>query len=101
MPDAKSKQELLNRLRTIEGHIRGIQKMVDGDAYCIDVITQTQAIQAALEKFNAGLLESHLSHCVTTAIQGSDAKERERVLGELMTVFSHGAARRAPARRSK
>lgn len=101
MPDAKSKQELLNRLRTIEGHIRGIQKMVDADAYCIDVITQTQAIQAALEKFNAGLLESHLNHCVTTAIQGSDTKERERVLGELMTVFSHGASRRAPARRSK
>ncbi len=101
MPDAKSKQELLNRLRTIEGHIRGIQKMVDADAYCIDVITQTQAIQAALEKFNAGLLESHLNHCVTTAIQGSDTKERERVLGELMTVFSHGAAKRTPARKSR
>lgn len=101
MPDATQKQDLLNRLKTIEGHIRGIQKMVEADAYCIDIITQAQAIQAALDKFSAGLLESHLNSCVTTAIKGDDSAERERVLGELMTVFSHGTAKRVPARRTR
>jgi DNA-binding FrmR family transcriptional regulator len=80
-------KDLLNRLKTIEGHIRGVQRMVEEDAYCIDIIQQTQAVQSALEKFNSAVLADHLNSCVTTAIRGDDAKERERVVNELVQVF--------------
>ena len=81
------KQQLLNRLKTIEGHIRGIQRMVDDDTYCVDIIKQTMAVQRALDKFNSIVLERHLEGCVTTAIRSDDAAERERVIGELLQVF--------------
>lgn len=81
------KRDLLNRLKTIEGHVRGVQRMVEDDAYCIDILKQTQAIQSALEKFNSIILAGHLNGCVTTAIRGEDAQERERVVHELLEVF--------------
>jgi DNA-binding FrmR family transcriptional regulator len=81
------KQLLLNRLKTIEGHVRGIQRMVDDDAYCVDILKQTKAIQRALDKFNAIVLEGHLAGCVTTAIRSDDSAERERVITELLQVF--------------
>ncbi len=84
---ADQKQQLLNRLKTIEGHIRGVQRMVEEDAYCIDIITQTQAIQRALDRFNSMILANHLHGCVTTAIRSDDAAERERVVTELLQVF--------------
>jgi CsoR family transcriptional regulator, copper-sensing transcriptional repressor len=82
-----NRQPLLNRLKTIEGHVRGIQRMVEDDAYCIDVLKQTQAIQRALDKFNSLILADHLNGCVTTAIRGEDPQERERVVTELLQVF--------------
>jgi DNA-binding FrmR family transcriptional regulator len=81
------KQGLINRLKSIEGHVRGIQRMVDQDAYCIDVINQNLAVQRALEKVNSLILERHLQTCVTTAIKGDDPDDRERVIAEIMTVF--------------
>lgn len=84
---ADHKQDLLNRLKTVEGHVRGVQRMVEDDAYCIDVIKQTQAIQRALDKFNSLILTKHLNGCVTTAIRGEDLQERERVVNELLQVF--------------
>jgi CsoR family transcriptional regulator, copper-sensing transcriptional repressor len=81
------KQQLLNRLKTIEGHVRGIQRMVEEDSYCVDILKQTKAIQRALDKFNSIVLERHLAECVTTAIRGDDAGERERVINELLQVF--------------
>lgn len=81
------KQQLMNRLRTVEGHIRGVQRMVEQDTYCIDIIKQTQAIRSAIDKFNALLLEHHLNNCVTTAIRDNDPQERERVIAELLQVF--------------
>jgi CsoR family transcriptional regulator, copper-sensing transcriptional repressor len=84
---ASDKQQFLNRLRTIEGHVRGVQRMVEDDAYCIDILKQTQAIQGALEKFNSLILAAHLEGCVTTAIRGENAQERERVVHELLEVF--------------
>ena len=81
------KQKILARLKSIEGHVRGIHRMVEEDQYCIDVIQQTQAVQRALDKFNALILESHLNTCVTTAIRGDDADERERIVTEIMDVF--------------
>ena len=81
------KQGIVNRLKSIEGHVRGVQRMVDQDAYCVDIINQNLAVQRALEKVNGLILERHLQTCVTRAIQGDDATERERVIGEIMAVF--------------
>jgi len=77
----------LRRLKTVEGHLRGIIRMVEEDAYCIDVIRQIQAVEAALNKVSARILDDHLNSCVTTAIQGDDQAERERVLKEITEVF--------------
>jgi DNA-binding FrmR family transcriptional regulator len=78
----------IRRLKTIEGHLRGVIRMVEEEAYCIDVIRQIQAIEAALNKVSTKILEDHLNSCVITAIQGSDKKERERVLKEISEVFA-------------
>lgn len=80
-------ENALKRLKTIEGHLRGIQRMVDGEVYCVDVIRQIQAVQAALSKVSTLILEEHLNSCVTTAIRGEDPEERERVLKEISGVF--------------
>jgi DNA-binding FrmR family transcriptional regulator len=79
--------DTLRRLKTIEGHLRGIIRMVEEDAYCIDVIRQVQAVESALNKVSAQILEGHLNSCVITAIQGEDPAERERVLKEITEVF--------------
>jgi len=81
------KREILNRLKSAEGHVRGIERMVDENAYCIEVINQILAVQRALDKVNSMILERHLQTCVTTAIRGDNAAERERVIAEIMDVF--------------
>lgn len=80
-------ESTIRRLKTVEGHLRGVIRMVEEDTYCIDVIKQIQAIEAALNKVSTQILEGHLNSCVTTAIQGNDKKERERVLKEITEVF--------------
>lgn len=80
-------ENTIRRLKTVEGHLRGVIRMVEEDAYCIDVIRRIQAIEAALNKVSSRILEDHLNSCVITAIQGSDKKERERVLKEITEVF--------------
>jgi DNA-binding FrmR family transcriptional regulator len=82
-----NKQQLLNRLKTVEGHVRGVQRMVEDEAYCIDILKQTQAIQRALDKFNSLILANHLNSCIATAIRSDDTQERERVVSELLDVF--------------
>jgi DNA-binding FrmR family transcriptional regulator len=84
---AEQKTQLVNRLKSIEGHVRGVQRMVEEDAYCIDILKQTQAIQRALEKFNSIILANHLNGCVTIALRGEQPDERERVVHELLQVF--------------
>ncbi len=79
--------DTLKRLRTIEGHLKGVIRMVEQDAYCIDVIRQIQAVEAALNKVSSMILEGHLNSCVITAVQGEDQSERERVLKEITEVF--------------
>jgi DNA-binding FrmR family transcriptional regulator len=81
------KRGILNRLKSVEGHVRGIERMVDENAYCIEAINQILAVQRALDKINSLILERHLQTCVTTAIRGDDAAERERVIAEIMDVF--------------
>jgi len=80
-------EQSLRRLKTIAGHLGGVLHMVEDDAYCVDVIRQIQAVQAALNKVSAQILEDHLNSCVITAIQGDDPAERERVLKEISEVF--------------
>jgi DNA-binding FrmR family transcriptional regulator len=75
-----TKDQLLKRLRRVEGQVRGVERMVDEDRYCIDVLTQISAIQAALDKVALGLLDQHAAHCVLGAADG----EREEKTHELM-----------------
>ncbi|MGX7680841.1 metal-sensitive transcriptional regulator [Jatrophihabitans sp. DSM 45814] len=78
---AEHKDAHLKRLRRIEGQVRGLQRMVENDTYCIDVLTQVSAATRALESTALAMLEEHLSHCVTHAIQAggdeADAKVKE------------------------
>jgi DNA-binding FrmR family transcriptional regulator len=72
----ENKDSYLLRLRRIEGQVRGLQRMVEDDKYCIDILTQVAAVTRALQSVALGLLDEHLSHCVTEAVaQGGDAAE--------------------------
>ena len=75
-----TKDQLLKRLRRVEGQVRGIEGMVEDDRYCIDVLTQIQAVQAALDKVALGLLDEHARHCV----MGADGEEQIDKTDELM-----------------
>jgi CsoR family transcriptional regulator, copper-sensing transcriptional repressor len=75
---------LHNRLARIEGQVRGLQRMVDEDAYCIDVLTQVAAVQTALEQVAVQVLDAHVRHCVADAVSGSDDGEADEKLDELM-----------------
>ena len=85
--DDEHRTTLLKRLRSISGHVSGIERMVAEDTYCIDVIKQIQAVQAALNKVNDLILKHHLNTCVIEAVRGDNKKERERVLDEIVSVF--------------
>lgn len=97
MEQGQAKDDILRRLKSVEGHVRGIQRMVEEGQYCIDIIQQSLAVQAALDRVNARILERHLQTCVTTAIRSEDPDERERVIGELLQVF-RGQSNLAAAR---
>jgi DNA-binding FrmR family transcriptional regulator len=84
---AEKRQKILARLRSVAGHVRGVERMVEDNTYCVDVMKQVLAIQRALDRVNALLLEDHLEHCATTAIRSSDAGEREKTISELLQVF--------------
>ena len=86
--DHGDKAATVNRLKSIAGHVNGIAAMVEQDRYCIDVIKQIQAAEAALAKVSQMILDKHLHTCLTTAVRGDDADERERVLAEISEVFS-------------
>ena len=74
---AKDKEKIQNRLRRIEGQVRGVHRMVDEEAYCVDVLTQISSIVSAMEKVGAILLKDHVEHCVRESIEnGEDAEEK-------------------------
>jgi len=87
MKNDKTKKDFINRLSYVEGHCRAVKRMVDEDKYCIEVIHQIEAIEAAMKKLKEKILADHLETCVTTAIKGESEKERKRVLSELLAVF--------------
>jgi DNA-binding FrmR family transcriptional regulator len=86
--DDQTRKTVTQRLASAAGHLKGIERMVEDDTYCIDVIRQIQAVQAALSKVSTLILDNHLHTCVTTAIQGDDPVEREAVLQEVTSVFA-------------
>lgn len=87
--DESVRADAVQRLKSVGGHINGIIRMLEDDRYCIDVIKQVQAVQAALNRVNEEILDSHLRTCVTTAVQGDDPEDRERVLNEVTEVFRY------------
>lgn len=86
MSDDRTK-DIVRRLKSVEGHVRGIERMVEEKAYCVDVVNQVLAVQRALRKVSGLILDQHLHSCVTHAIQGDDKAAKERVLDELLEVF--------------
>jgi DNA-binding FrmR family transcriptional regulator len=83
-----------NRLRRIEGQVRGLQRMVDEDAYCVDILTQVAAVQTALEQVAIRVLDGHVRGCVAQAVEGGDDSEAEAKLDELMAAVQRFARAR-------
>ena len=81
------KPKLLNRLSRVEGQVRGIARMVEEDRYCIDVLTQLQAVRAALSRVEAEMLKDHLNHCIEGAIVSGDVQEQRKKAGELIELL--------------
>lgn len=81
------KEALVNRLSRIEGQVRGISKMVDEGRYCIDVLTQLQAVRAALAKVETTMLRDHLGHCIEGAISSGDINEQRAKAAELIALL--------------
>ena len=79
-----TKDQLRTRLKRIEGQVRGVQRMVDDDRYCIDVLTQISAIQAALDKVALGLLDDHARHCLSSGDPAEKTEELMAAVGRLM-----------------
>lgn len=79
-----NKKQLLNRLKRVEGQVRGIHQMVENDRYCVDILHQISAIQSAMNKVSLALLEDHTHHCVVKAIKGQNG---EAAIKELMDVM--------------
>lgn|SRR5690625_2098693 len=84
----KEKQATLNRLKRIEGQVRGIQRMVEENRYCVDILIQISAINAALKKVGHNVAERHMKHCVKQAIESGDGEEAIKELIEVMKHFS-------------
>jgi DNA-binding FrmR family transcriptional regulator len=87
----ETKPKLLNRLNRIEGQVRGIVHMLEEDRYCIDVLTQLQAVRAALVRVEAEMLKTHLHHCVEGAIVSGNASEQRKKAGELIELLGRAS----------
>ena len=83
-----TKPKVLNRLSRIEGQVRGISRMVDDDRYCVDLLTQLQAVRAALHRVETEVLRDHLDHCVMGAKTGVDPVDRMAKAGELIELLA-------------
>ncbi|CAN5440284.1 metal-sensitive transcriptional regulator [soil metagenome] len=77
-----NKDDYLKRLRRVEGQVRGLQRLVDEDAYCIDVLTQVAAATKALQSVAVGLLDEHVRHCVREAVAGGDRARADEMITE-------------------
>jgi DNA-binding FrmR family transcriptional regulator len=86
----EKKDAVQRRLRRIEGQVRGVEGMVEADRYCIDVVTQITAIQAALDKVALELLEDHAKHCVIETANGDHEEKTEELMGAVKRLLRHG-----------
>lgn len=84
------KDKLVKRLRRIEGQVRGVERMVEEDRYCIDIITQITAIQAALDKVALGLLDDHARHCVVGGPEGLKTERTEELMAAVARLMRRG-----------
>lgn len=89
--DPAIKQAVQNRLRRIEGQVRGLQKMVEEERYCADVMTQVASVQEALRAVSRALLQNHLRHCAAAAIRSGDPERAEAVYQELMDLMARAS----------
>ena len=80
---AKDKEKLQNRLKRIEGQVRGVQRMVDEETYCVDVLTQVASVVSALERVGALVLKDHVEHCLREAIESGDRQKADEKVEEL------------------
>jgi DNA-binding FrmR family transcriptional regulator len=87
---AENKDAVLRRLRRIEGQVRGVERMVEEDRYCIDVVTQVTAIQAALDKVALELLTDHAAHCVIGAAEADQPERTEELMATVKRLLRHG-----------
>lgn len=87
MMTSETKEKVEARLKRVAGQVSGIQKMVEDDRYCVDVLIQISAARAALAKVSKMLLESHIRTCVTTAFESDDEEDRAAKIAELVRVF--------------
>lgn len=88
MGDNPSHEDNLLALRRIEGQVRGIQRMIEGHQYCIDILNQIYAVKGALAKVEEKILERHFRHCVTQAVKGSSEKQKQEKLDEILKLIS-------------
>ena len=85
------RSHILNRLRRIEGQVRGLAAMIEDERYCIDVLTQLQAIRAALTRVESEMLKGHLGHCIESAIVSGDQAEQRKKASELIELLERAA----------
>jgi CsoR family transcriptional regulator, copper-sensing transcriptional repressor len=93
MMDGETKGKALGRLRRIEGQVQGLQRMIDADAYCVDILLQVSAVQGALEQVQKLLLGRHIESCVADAIRSGSKSDRQKKIDELLEVFSRFGGR--------
>lgn len=86
-----TKPKVMNRLNRIEGQVRGIARMVEDDRYCVEVLTQLQAVRAALLRVESEVLKDHLDHCVMGAMTGDDPAERKAKANELIELLGRAS----------
>ncbi len=89
--DQETKRKCQQRLSRIEGQVRGVARMIDEDRYCIDIMNQIAAVQAAMGKVEEQLLRNHVSHCVENAITSGNADEQRKKVAELIEVLGRKA----------
>jgi DNA-binding FrmR family transcriptional regulator len=88
MMDDETRTKALGRLRRIEGQVQGIQRMVEGDKYCVDILLQLAAVEGAVGQVQKLLLGRHIASCVAEAIRSGSPRDRQKKMDELLEVFS-------------